>query len=54
MSSYIAAVIDTLNHDTSVNEILDSTSRIQELLDQHISKSNTPQQTPGHDLASSQ
>lgn len=43
MSSYIAAIIDTLNHDTSVNEILDSTSRIQELLDQHISKSNTPQ-----------
>lgn len=41
LSRYIALIIDTLNHDTSVNEILDSTSRIQELLDLHHAKSNT-------------
>lgn len=38
MSRYIALIIDTLNHDTSVNEILDATSRIQELLDLHNAK----------------
>lgn len=38
LSRYIALIVDTLNHDTSVNEILDSTSRIQELLEQHASK----------------
>lgn len=38
LSRYIALIVDTLNHDTSVNEILDATSRIQELLDQHASR----------------
>lgn len=38
LSRYIALIIDTLNHDTSVNEIQDATSRIQELLEQHASK----------------
>lgn len=37
LSRYIALIIDTLNHDTSVNEIQDATSRIQELLEQHAS-----------------
>lgn len=32
LSKYIALIIDTLNHDTSVNEILNPTTRIQELL----------------------
>ncbi len=34
LSRYIALIIDTLNHDTSVNDILDATERIQELLKQ--------------------
>lgn len=38
MSRYIALIVDTLNHDTSVNEIMDSTSRIQELLEKHASR----------------
>lgn len=38
LSRYIALIIDTLNHDTSVNEILDATSRIQELLEKHASR----------------
>lgn len=38
LSRYIALIIDTLNHDTSVNEIQDATSRIQELLEQHASR----------------
>ncbi len=32
MSRYIALIIDTLNHDTSVNEIIDATERIRSLL----------------------
>lgn len=32
LSSYISLIIDTLNHDTSVNDILDATVRIQELI----------------------
>lgn len=32
LSHYIALIIDTLNHDTSVNDILDATKRIQELV----------------------
>lgn len=32
ISKYIALIIDTLNHDTSVDKILNPTSRIQELL----------------------
>lgn len=32
LSKYIALIVDTLNHDTSVNDILDATQRIQELL----------------------
>lgn len=38
LSRYIALIIDTLNHDTSVNDILDATERIQELLDIHAAK----------------
>lgn len=32
LSSYISLIIDTLNHDTSVNDILDATVRIQDLI----------------------
>lgn len=32
LSKYISLIINTLNHDTSVNDILDPTTRIQELL----------------------
>ncbi len=32
LSKYIALIIDTINNDTSVNEIQDSTKKIQELL----------------------
>ncbi len=32
LSSYIALIIDTLNHDISVNDIIDATERIQKLL----------------------
>lgn len=32
LSDYIALIIDTLNHDTSVNDILDATGRIQKLI----------------------
>lgn len=32
LSRYIALIVDTLNHDTSVNDILDATKRIQELV----------------------
>lgn len=32
LSSYIALIIDTLNHDISVNDIMDATKRIQNLL----------------------
>lgn len=32
LSKYIALIVDTLNHDTSVNDILDATQRIQELV----------------------
>ncbi len=32
LSKYISLIINTLNHDTSVNDILDPTVRIQELL----------------------
>ncbi|BCN31312.1 ribose-phosphate pyrophosphokinase [Anaeromicropila herbilytica] len=33
ISKYIALIIDTLNHDTSVDKILNPTTRIQELLE---------------------
>lgn len=32
LSKYIALIVDTLNHDTSVNEIQDATKRIQEMI----------------------
>ena len=32
LSNYIALIIDTLNHDTSVNDIMDANQRIHELL----------------------
>lgn len=32
LSSYTALIIDTLNHDVSVNEIMDASQKIQELL----------------------
>lgn len=32
LSTYISLIIDTVNHDTSVHDILDATSRIQELV----------------------
>lgn len=35
LSKYIALIIDVLNNDTSVNEILDPITRIQELLGRH-------------------
>ena len=35
LSKYIAAIIDTLNHDTSVNDLIDATQRIQELMEKH-------------------
>lgn len=35
LSKYIALIIDTLNNDTSVNEILDPIERIQDLLKKH-------------------
>lgn len=38
LSRYIALIVDTLNHDTSVNDIMDATARIQELLEKHASK----------------
>ena len=38
LSKYIALIIDTLNNDTSVNEILDPIERIQDLLQKHNAK----------------
>jgi len=38
LSRYIALIIDTLNHDTSVNDILNATSRIQELVQRSQNK----------------
>lgn len=38
LSKYIALIVDTLNHDTSVNEILDATKRIQDLVIAHNKK----------------
>ena len=32
MSKYIAYIIDTLNHDSSISELLDPTERIQNLI----------------------
>ena len=32
MSKYIAYIIDTLNHDTSISDLLDPSERIQKLL----------------------
>lgn len=40
LSSYISLIIDTLNHDTSVNNILDATERIQELVENRLEKQN--------------
>ena len=39
LSKYIALIIDTLNHDTSVNDILNATTRIRELVENMTSKS---------------
>lgn len=38
LSKYIALIIDTLNNDTSVNEILDPIARIQDLIKKHSDK----------------
>lgn len=38
LSRYIALIIDTLNNDTSVNEILDPIARIQDLIKKHNEK----------------
>lgn len=38
LSRYIALIVDTLNHDTSVNDIMDASARIQDLLEKHVSK----------------
>lgn len=38
LSPYIALIIDTLNHDTSVNNILDATGRIKKLVEEHSGK----------------
>lgn len=38
LSKYIALIIDTLNNDTSVNEILDPIARIQDLIKKHTEK----------------
>ena len=35
LSRYIALIIHTLNHDTSVNDILVPDERIREMLDEH-------------------
>jgi len=35
LSKYIALIIDTINHDTSVNDIINPTAKIQELLQKH-------------------
>lgn len=35
LSKYIALIIDTINHDTSVNDIINPTAKIQELLRNH-------------------
>lgn len=40
LSRYIALIIDTLNHDTSVNDILDATQRIQDLVEERLKKQN--------------
>mgnify|MGYP000861290969 CR=1 FL=1 len=34
MSKFLALIIDSLNHDTSVNDIMNATKRIQELLEE--------------------
>lgn len=38
LSNYISLIINTVNHDTSVNDILDATERIQVLLSEHAAK----------------
>ncbi|HEX3076198.1 MAG TPA: ribose-phosphate pyrophosphokinase [Lachnospiraceae bacterium] len=38
LSKYISLIINTLNHDTSVNEILSPTAKIQELMIKHRSE----------------
>ena len=35
LSKYIALIIDTINHDTSVNDIINPTEKIQKLLQEH-------------------
>lgn len=35
LSRYISLIIDTLNHDTSVDDIMDATARIQKLISHH-------------------
>lgn len=38
MSKYIALLIDTLNHDSSISKLLNPTERIQNLLNEHNNK----------------
>ncbi len=38
MSKYIAYIIDTLNHDSSISDLLDPSDRIQRLLAEHNAK----------------
>lgn len=38
MSKYIAYLIDTLNHDTTISELLNPVARIQKLLEKHARK----------------
>ena len=38
LSKYISAIIDTLNHDTSVNDLIDATQRIQDIVQKHNNK----------------
>ena len=38
VSKYVAAIINTLNHDVSINGFMDSTERIQNLIRQYQGK----------------
>jgi ribose-phosphate pyrophosphokinase len=37
MSKYIAYIIDTLNHDSSISDLLDPNNRIQSLISRYKS-----------------
>ena len=37
MSKYVAYLIDTLNHDTSISDLLDPNEKIQKLLGRYLS-----------------